>query len=238
MTTVAENLIDIRDRIARAAEKSGRGAAEIRLVAVTKTQPVDAIREALAAGVRELGENYVQEYEAKFAALGEIPARRHFLGHLQKNKAGKAAALFDMVQSLDSPDLARALGRRALALGRTIETLIEVNLSGDPGRAGVAPERALDLAAEAASVPGIRVCGLMGIAPAPHGPPVTEGNAAEEAAARNSFQLLARLFGQLPPQCREVLSMGMTGDFELAIAEGSTMVRIGTGIFGPRRSSG
>jgi pyridoxal phosphate enzyme (YggS family) len=241
--TVAENLIDIQERIARAAEQSGRGAETVRLVAVSKAQPVEAIREALAAGIRELGENYVQESEAKFAALGAIPARLHFLGHLQRNKAGKAAALFDMVQSLDSPELARALGRRAADLGRTIETLIEVNISGEPGKAGVPPDRALDLAAEVASLPGIRLCGLMGIGPTPSraaggGARDRQVEAAEEAAVRNSFQLLARLFGQLPPECREALSMGMTGDFELAIAEGSTMVRIGTGIFGPRRSSG
>src|SRR5262249_6727978 len=131
----------------------------------------------------------------------------------------------------------------AVGLGRTIETLIEVNISGEPGKAGVAPDRALDLAAEAASIPGIRLCGLMGIGPTPSrtaggGPGDAGWGRVEEAAVRGSFQLLARLFRQLPPECREVLSMGMTGDFELAIAEGSTMVRVGTGIFGPRRSSG
>jgi PLP dependent protein len=241
--SIAENLIDIQARVERAAERSGRDPAEIRLVAVTKTQPVDRIREALAAGVRELGENYVQEAEAKFAALGGIPARRHFLGHLQRNKAGKAAALFDMVQSLDSPELARALGRRAADLGRTIETLIEVNISGETGKSGVAPERALDLAGDVVSVPGLRLCGLMGIGPTPQsvrGGGLPDGTAAgaEEEAVRASFRLLAGLFRQLPPECRQVLSMGMTGDFEIAIAEGSTMVRVGTGIFGPRRSSG
>jgi pyridoxal phosphate enzyme (YggS family) len=222
---VAENLRDLQQRIATAAERSGRSAAEIRLVAVTKTQPVAAVRAALEAGARELGENYVQEAEAKLAELGPVPAVRHLIGHLQRNKAGKAAALFDMVQTVDSVELAQALGRRALALGRTMDALIEVNISGEASKFGVAPERALDVAAEAAGVSGLTVRGLMGI-----------GAHGGEAEVRRSFQRLARLFEKLPAECRDVLSIGMTGDFEWAIAEGSTMVRIGSGIFGARRS--
>jgi pyridoxal phosphate enzyme (YggS family) len=199
------------------------------VVAVSKTQPVDAIREAAAAGAREIGENYVQEAEAKLSLLPEEPPLiRHFIGHLQKNKAGKAAALFDMVQTVDTVELAQALGRRAAGLGKTLDVLIEVNASGEASKFGVAPERAVDLAAEIAVVPGIRLQGLMGMGP----------NSDEERAVRDSFRQLARLFEQLPTEQRQVLSMGMTGDFETAIAEGSTMVRIGTGIFGARRSSG
>lgn len=226
--------------MAGAAEKSGRSVEEIRLVAVSKTQPVGLIREALAAGIRELGENYVQESERKWAELGDVPATRHLIGHLQRNKAGKAAVLFDMVQSMDSGELARALGRRASDLGRTTDVLIEVNISGEESKSGVAPERALDLAGEVTGIPGLRLCGLMGIGPAPHpqGAPGSKIAGGDEAALRDSFRLLARLFERLPPEHRKVLSMGMTGDFELAIAEGSTMVRVGTGIFGPRRSSG
>jgi pyridoxal phosphate enzyme (YggS family) len=239
--TIAENIVEIQARIARAAEKSGRGVETIRLVAVSKTQPVELIREALAAGIREIGENYVQEAERKWAELGGIPAARHLLGHLQRNKAGKAAALFDMVQSLDSNELARALGRRADSLGRSMDVLIEVNISGEESKTGVPPERALELAGEVIGLSGLRLCGLMGIGPVPRTPPAGPGAAletADEAAIRDSFRLLARLFERLPPECRQVLSMGMTGDYELAIAEGSTMVRVGTGIFGPRRSSG
>jgi pyridoxal phosphate enzyme (YggS family) len=233
--SVAENVIVIRERIARAAERAGRSAGEIRLVAVTKTQPASVIRAAAACGVREIGENYIQEAEEKFRLLemsggpgaGNGGVTRHFIGHLQRNKAGRAAALFDVVQSVDSVELARALGRRAGALGRTLEALIEVNISGEDSKFGIAADRALDLAAEVAPVPGVRLLGLMGIGP-------LDG---DEGATRRSFQLLAELFGKLPAEHRRVLSMGMTGDFELAIAEGSTMVRIGTGIFGARRSS-
>lgn len=228
MRTIAENLREVEARIARAAERCGRSPEEIRLVAVSKTQPPEALREAVAAGVRELGENYVQEAEAKFAALDGPPVVRHFIGHLQKNKAGKAVALFDMIQAVDSLELAQALGRRAEALGRIPEILIEVNISGESSKFGVAPERALDLAGEIAAVPGVRLCGLMGIGPL--APP-------NDAAVRRCFGDLARLFEKLPAAHRQVLSMGMTGDFEAAIAEGSTMVRIGTGIFGARRSS-
>jgi pyridoxal phosphate enzyme (YggS family) len=224
VSAVADYISVIRERIARASEKSGRSVEAVRLVAVTKTQPVERVREALAAGIGEIGENYVQEAEEKLAALGAARVVRHLIGHLQKNKAGKAAALFDMVQSIDSAETARALGRRSLALGRTLDVLVEVNVSGEASKFGVPPERAPDLAAEVAEAPGLRLRGLMGMAPFD----------ADEAAARRSFRRLAGLYGQLSPEHREVLSMGMTGDFEWAIAEGSTMVRIGTGIFGPR----
>jgi pyridoxal phosphate enzyme (YggS family) len=212
----------------RAAERAGRRGEEVRLVAVTKTQPAERVREALAAGVRELGENYVQEAEAKWAALGEAPAVRHLIGHLQRNKAGKAAALFDMVQTVDSRELAEALGRRAGLLGRTLDVLIEVNLSGEATKFGVAPEEALDLAAEVAAVPHLRLQGLMGMGPLGE----------DERTAARSFRRGRALFEKLPGEHRHVLSMGMTGDFELAIAEGSTMVRVGTGLFGARRSLG
>jgi len=147
---------------------------------------------------------------------------------LQRNKAARAVVLFDMVQSVHSEELARALGRQAAAQGRTMDVLIQVNISGEATKFGVEPERAVDLAGAVASLAGIRLRGLMGIGPL----------GGQETDVRRSFQLLARLFGQLPSEHREVLSMGMTGDFEWAIAEGSTMVRVGTGIFGPRRSMG
>jgi hypothetical protein len=201
-------------------------------VAVSKTQPPEAIRDALAAGVREFGENYVQEAEGKLAALGTVTAVRHFIGHLQKNKAGKAAALFDMVQSVDNAELARALGRRSEALGRRLDVLIEVNISQEESKFGARPERTLELAQEIREIPGIRLQGLMGIGPLS----VPEGND-RERATRESFRRLRQLFEELPQECGRVLSMGMTGDFELAIEQGSTMVRIGTGIFGARRSS-
>ncbi len=224
MNRIAENLSVIRQRIAAAAARSGRPAEAVTLVAVTKTHPAGLVREALAAGVTEIGENYVQEAEAKFAELGTFRARRHLLGHLQRNKAGKAATLFDVVQSVDSVELARALGRRAESLGRRLEVLVEVNISGEAAKFGAGPEQALDLAAAVADIPGLELRGLMGIGP-------LDGDA---AAARKCFRQLAGLFRELPTEYRHVLSMGMTGDFEPAIEEGSTMVRIGTAIFGAR----
>jgi hypothetical protein len=228
LSSVAENVIGVRERILRAAEKAGRRGEEVRLVAVTKTRPPETVREVLAAGVEELGENYVQEAEEKWAALGKVPAVRHLIGHLQRNKAGKAAALFDMVQTVDSLALAEALGRRAGLLGRTLDVLIEVNLSGEATKFGVAPEEALDLAAEVAAVPHLRLQGFMGMGPL----------GADERTVAQSFRRGRALFEKLPGEHRRVLSMGMTGDFELAIAEGSTMVRVGTGLFGARRSLG
>ena len=226
LNPIAENLIVIQQRIALAAERAGRKSESIRLVAVTKTQPASVVRAAIEAGAREIGENYVQEAEAKLDELGPIPATRHLIGHLQRNKAGKAAALFDVVQSVDSLELAQALGRRAEALGKRLEILLEVNISGELSKFGVPPERALDLAGQVVTVSGLELKGLMGIGPL----------SGDERETRHSFQLLARLWETLPAEHRQVLSMGMTGDFEWAIAEGSTMVRIGTALFGARRS--
>ena len=226
LNPIAENLIVIQQRIALAAERAGRKSESIRLVAVTKTQPASVVRAAIEAGAREIGENYVQEAEAKLDELGPIPATRHLIGHVQRNKAGKAAALFDVVQSVDSLELAQALGRRAEALGKRLEILLEVNISGELSKFGVPPERALDLAGQVVTVSGLELKGLMGIGPL----------SGDERETRHSFQLLARLWEKLPAEHRQVLSMGMTGDFEWAIAEGSTMVRIGTALFGARRS--
>lgn len=223
---IADNLKRIEERIRNAAARAGRNPAEIRLVGVTKTLPVEVVRAGLAAGLREIGENYVQEAEAKVPQLDGFAPVRHLIGHLQRNKAGKAAALFDVVQSVDSRELAAALGRRAVGLGRTLEVLVEVNISGEESKFGIEPARALNLAHEIADIEGITLVGLMGIGPL----------GGDESAARSSFQALRRLFEELPREHRQVLSMGMTGDFEAAIAEGSTMVRIGTGIFGSRRS--
>lgn len=225
---IADNLREIEARIRRAAESAGRDPAGIRLVAVSKLQPSEAVRAALAAGARELGENYVQEAEARLAEVDTRGAVLHLIGHLQRNKAGRAAALFDVVQTVDDADLAAALGRRAAAVDKMLDVLVEVNISGETGKFGAAPERALDVAGAVAVVPGLCLRGLMGIGP-------REGG---EKAARGCFQRLAALFERLPAEHRQVLSMGMTGDFEAAIAEGSTLVRIGTGIFGARRSTG
>jgi PLP dependent protein len=224
MEAIAENVERVQARICSAAERAGRTGEEIRLVAVSKTVEPARIRAALAAGVREIGENYLQEALPKFHELRGQSVIRHFIGHLQRNKAGSAAEWFDVVQSIDSEPLARALGRRAAALDRTVEALIEVNISGESSKFGVAPAAALSLAETVAQLPGLRLAGLMGIGP-------LEGDA---AATRQAFRTLAGLFNHLPTAHRQILSMGMSGDFELAIEEGSTMVRVGTAIFGAR----
>jgi hypothetical protein len=224
MNGIAENIKRIEERIETAARRSGRQANEITLVAVTKTVAAERIREAVGAGVTEIGENYVQEAEPKLQKLRDLPLRRHFIGHLQRNKAGRAVEWFDVIQSLDSLPLAEAVARRAQTTSRSVDVLLEVNVAGEASKSGVAPERALDLALQVARLDGIRLMGLMGIAP-------LDGDV---AAARSAFRRLRSLFETLPESNRHALSMGMTGDFEIAIEEGSTMVRIGTGIFGLR----
>lgn len=221
---LAENLTRVRERIAAAAHRSGRQPGTVRLVVVTKTQPAWRIRAAVEAGAAEIGENYVQEAAAKLPELGLPPPTLHLIGRLQRNKAGRAAALFDMVQSVDALPTAAALDRAAARLGRQVDVLIEVNLSGLPGRCGVAEPEALALAEQVAALPALRLRGLMGMGPL--------GGSEEET--RRCFRRLATLFGTLPDAHRQVLSMGMTADFEAAVEEGSTMVRVGTAIFGPR----
>ena len=221
---MADNLARVRERIAAAASQAGRDPDEIRLVAVTKRQTVEAIQAALASGVTDIGENYVQEAQMKWEqapfSQDELP-RRHLIGHLQGNKAKQAVILFDVIQSVDSLKLAQALARQAQTVGKTQGVLLQVHLGDEQTKTGLEPVSVLAVAAEAAALPGLNVQGLMGIAPAAGDP-------------RPHFALLRQLFEQLPPANRSTLSMGMTGDFEAAIAEGATMVRIGTAIFGPR----
>jgi pyridoxal phosphate enzyme (YggS family) len=224
MPSIAENIKRIRERIETAARRSSRQAEGIVLVAVTKTVETGAIREAVGAGITDIGENYVQEAEPKLRALSDLPLRRHFIGHLQRNKAGHAVQWFDVIQSLDSLPLAEAVARRAQTAGRALDVLLEVNVAGEASKSGVEPERALDLADQVARLDGVHMRGVMGMAPL--------GGDVERA--REVFRHLRGLFERLPDGHRQILSMGMTGDFEIAIEEGSTMVRIGTGIFGLR----
>ena len=221
---IVDNLARVREKIASAAERSGRAAEGITLVAVTKKVGVDRIREAIAAGITDIGENYVQEAQEKWLDLREV-ARWHFIGHLQRNKVKAAVEFFNMIQSVDSLALAMEIGRRALAAKRHVDVLIEVNAAGEAQKFGVPPDQALDLAGEVAGVEGIRLRGLMGMTPFVEDPELT----------RPYFAKLRSLFEQLPLEHREHLSMGMTQDFEVAIEEGATMVRIGTAIFGPRQ---
>jgi pyridoxal phosphate enzyme (YggS family) len=226
-TGVAANLERVSERIARAAERSGRTPSDVTLVAVTKTVSPERVMEAMAAGVTHLGENRVQEAEVKFAPGGPIPRAEltlHMIGTLQRNKARRAAALFDWVQSLDRPELAASLDSAAV---KPLPVLLEVNLTGEPSKSGISPGHLPLLADIVAGCPNLRPLGLMTVARL----------GAPEAELRRTFATLRDLLGRLragyPGDWRH-LSMGMTGDYEIAIEEGATLVRLGRAIFGER----
>ncbi len=221
------NLAAVRERIARAAERAGRSGAEVLLVAVSKTVPVERIRAAIAAGVPALGENRVQEAKEKVAAIGH-PVPWHLIGHLQTNKVKDALGCFDLIQSVDRLPLAEALSARATREGRRVEALVQVNVAEEPQKGGLPPadlRRALETMA---GLPGLALRGLMTIPPLPRDPQESRPH------YRAMRKLLDEAQGWGPgPGFRE-LSMGMSGDFEVAIEEGATMVRVGTAIFGAR----
>jgi pyridoxal phosphate enzyme (YggS family) len=222
MPDIAANMESVRERIARAAERAGRRPEDVLLIGVSKTVDVGRISQALQAGLPALGENRVQEAKEKIAGLGR-PVPWHLIGHLQTNKVRDALALFDLIHSLDRLELARECDRRAGATGATVEALVQINVSGEAAKGGFEPERLGGALEAIAGLGHVRVRGLMTIPP-----PVAR---AEEA--RGWFRALAELgkrYGLAE------LSMGMSADFEVAIEEGATMVRIGTAIFGARPS--
>lgn len=220
MLDIPSNVARVRERIARAAERAGRRADQVLLIGVSKTVDVARIRAAIGAGVTALGENRVQEAKAKIAELGR-PAAWHLIGHLQTNKVKDALALFDVIHSLDRLELAREVERRAAARGQAVEALLQVNVAAEPSKGGVAPD-AVDETLEAIGKLGhVRVRGLMTIPP--------EVERAEDA--RPWFRRLRELAER---HGLGELSMGMSGDFEVAVEEGATMVRVGTAVFGPR----
>jgi hypothetical protein len=217
---------EVRGRIARAADRCGRDPAEIHLIGAAKTMPPAVVRAAIEAGLTDVGENYVQEaIEAKTAVdsvgLGAA-VRWHLIGHLQRNKAKRAVELFDVVQTVDRVALGRALARHAAEQGKVLSVLIEVNLAAEPSKSGVAPDELGALVTELRNEAALSLDGLMAI------PPV-----AGETEARGYFRRLRELRDQ--HGLRE-LSMGMTNDFEIAIEEGATMIRVGRAIFGERGS--
>jgi PLP dependent protein len=228
--TIADRLAGIRGRVAAAARLAGRDPSSIRLVAVSKTFPIEAIREAYAAGQREFGENRVQEALEKIAAGGDLEIRWHLLGHLQTNKAKKAAPAFSTIHSVDSVELLQKIDAAAADAGRTPELLIQVDLAGEATKFGLTPADVPPLFDAAARCRSARTVGLMTLPPIPESP----------EDARPWFRRLRELRDQwlaagVPPSMLAELSIGMSGDFEVAIEEGSTMVRIGTAIFGSRQ---
>jgi pyridoxal phosphate enzyme (YggS family) len=228
--SISSNLQRIRNEIADACARAHRDPSTVALMAVSKMHPADAILEAHAAGQRLFGENRVQEWQSKQAAVSAIDIEAHLIGPLQNNKTAKAAELFHAVDTLDSFKTAERLDRAAAALNKTLPVLIEVKLSPEETKHGVSPNQLPQLVAQLAPLTHIRVRGLMTV------PPWSDDTPQGAETARPYFAHLRRLRDELQPTHPTLteLSMGMTNDFRVAIEEGSTTVRIGTAIFGKR----
>lgn len=226
--SIRENVQFVRNKIAEACRRSGRESEEIELVAITKTVDVEQINEAIEAGIRVVGENRVQEAWRKYQEVGE-KAHWHMVGHLQTNKVKRVLQFADMIHSVDSVYLAREIQTQAKKLDRTIEILIQVNTSGEESKYGLEPEATIDAIEEVSTLPNLKIKGLMTIGAFLPNP----------EDVRPCFKLLNDLKDRVNERgitSVEIgtLSMGMTNDYEIAIEEGSTMVRVGTAIFGER----
>jgi pyridoxal phosphate enzyme (YggS family) len=225
MNRICDNLEKVRQRIATAAQRSGRRYEDIDLVAVTKTVPVEAIQEAISCGIDIIGENRIQEAAAKHP-LVKGPVRWHLVGHLQRNKVKTALEIFQLIHSVDSYRLAEEISRRSSSLGRSADILIQVNTSGEDSKYGLSPEEAIPFLESLTPLPGLRVLGFMTIG----------AFLPDPEKVRPCFRKLRELFEKaremdLPNVTMRHLSMGMTSDFPVAIEEGANMVRIGTAIF-------
>ncbi len=226
---IGRRVRSLRERIARAAERAGRNPAGVTLLGACKTVERSRALRAVELGVGHLGENFVQEAESKFGGIErpEALAGLHFIGHLQSNKARRAVALFDAIQSVDSVRLLSRIDAAAGDAGRVIDVYVQVNLAGEAAKEGASPDDARTLAAQAAACENVRLAGLMAVPP----------HAAEPEDARPYFRMLRELRNEV---CRTVdcaslgLSMGMTADFEVAVEEGATLVRVGSAIWGAR----
>ena len=229
MVNIPENVARVKERIAAACRRSGRRVEDVRLVAISKTMPPEMIRAAYDAGLREFGENRVQEAKAKRPALSDLTATWHLVGHLQTNKAGPARELFHWIHSVDSLRLAEKLAQAAPCSSDRLPVLLEVNLGEEAAKSGVRGDEVGALAEQVARLETLDLRGLMVI------PPFLE----DPELVRRYFRRLRELAGEiasrnLPNVSMQELSMGMSHDFEVAIEEGATMVRVGTAIFGPR----
>lgn len=228
--SVAENVERVQERIQRACERSGRAPSEVHLIAVSKTKPAESVREAYAAGLREFGENRVQEAAAKRQELSDLDITWHLIGHLQSNKARQACQLFNWIQSVDSLHIAQRIDRFAAEFGRKMPVLIEVHLGEEASKFGVEEDEVLRLAEKVGALPSIELRGLMVL------PPYLDDPQDVRPYFRRLREMGARIEAeQLPGVSMRELSMGMSHDFEIAIEEGATIVRVGTAIFGARK---
>lgn len=226
MDSIAENVSRVRERIARALERAGRREGDVTLVAITKTFGAETVAEVIAAGVLDIGENRIQEFLSKAPVIsGEC--RWHLVGPLQRNKATKAVGRFHLVHALDGVRIAQTLDRLGRERGLTTSALLEINTSGEPSKHGIAPESAAEVAAEIAGMAAVDLRGLMTM-----GPTSMDADRTRECF-RDLFEIRERLQSELGHALPE-LSMGMSGDFEIAIEEGATIVRVGRGITGER----
>ena len=226
---IADNVQALRQRIREAAVRGGRRPEEIRIVAAAKGQAVEKIRDAVGAGIRIIGHNYVQEAAGQASSGEALKVQMHMIGHLQRNKAGRAVDLFHVIETVDNSKIASALDSWAETAGRTIGVMIQVDLTGEVQKSGIREEEVERLAEQIRGLSSLKLLGLMTM------PPFFD----DPDRARPYFARLRKLrdkliaCGTLSPEMNE-LSMGMTGDFEVAIEEGATLVRIGTALFGPR----
>ena len=223
---LADNIARISERIETRTQRCGREPGSVGLLAVSKKVSSERILQAYECGISKFGENYIQEAISKQSdpALAELPIEWNFIGHLQSNKVREAAGRFERIQSVDSTSLATEIGKRSAQNGLQAQILIEFKLDRAETKFGFDLERAEEVIDEIGSISGIALCGLMGMAP----------YSTDPEAARPHFRRLKQIFDRLPDENRKTLSMGMTGDFETAIEEGTTQVRIGTAIFGSR----
>ncbi len=225
---IADNISSVEERIQAACARSGRSREDVTLICVTKTMPVSDLQQAYDAGQRSFGENRVQEINEKFPQLPR-DIRWHMIGHLQRNKVRYLMDKAVMIHSVDSAALAQTISREAVRAGRVMDILLEVNAAGEESKFGLGYEDVLPLIREIAPLPGIRICGLMTV------PPYTD----DPETSRPFFKKLRELAVDITSQSIDnvsmhILSMGMTGDFEVAIEEGATHIRVGTAIFGKR----
>jgi hypothetical protein len=224
-----KRLENVKDRINKTALKCGRDPESIHLVAVSKTIPANRVREAIMAGVTTLGENYVQEARNKFNVLGTFPVSWHFIGHLQSNKAKYAVRLFDLIHSVDTLKLAHELNQQANKINKVQEILIQINISKEASKSGSDIQNAATLIKDIVLLENLSVKGLMAMPPFFNNPEKARPYFTALRDLRDQFQKV------FPGVVLSELSMGMTADFEVAIEEGATLVRIGTAIFGERR---